>query len=161
MIIAIDPGTTKSAYLIWSPDSQEPIVRREIVENSELLNIIEAEVRYWEGELRFRCEGITSYGMAVGQTTFETCQWIGRFHQKYLDSGGKDVEIIPRHKIKMFHCGSTRAKDTNIRSSLIDRLGEPGTKKSRGVTYGIKSHLWSALAVAVYSDPKQSPLSND
>jgi hypothetical protein len=37
-----------------------------------------------------------------------------------------------------------------VRQALIDRLGLQGTKKAPGPTYGIKSHEWAALAVAVY-----------
>jgi hypothetical protein len=47
-----------------------------------------------------------------------------------------------------------RAKDQNIRQALIDRLGPPGTKKNPGPTYGVTSHMWSALAVAVTAHDK-------
>ena len=50
-------------------------------------------------------------------------------------------------------CKNNRAKDKNIRQALIDRFGPGkaaiGTKKAPGPLYGLKSHLWSALAVAV------------
>jgi len=42
-----------------------------------------------------------------------------------------------------------KAKDANIRQALIDKLGPVGTKKSPGPLWGVKSHIWSALAVAV------------
>jgi hypothetical protein len=38
-----------------------------------------------------------------------------------------------------------------VRQALIDRLGPQGTKKNPGPTYGMRSHLWAALAVAVYA----------
>jgi hypothetical protein len=44
-----------------------------------------------------------------------------------------------------------RAKDANIRQALIDKIGPQGTKAQPGPTYGIKSHSWAALAVAVYA----------
>ena len=44
-----------------------------------------------------------------------------------------------------------RAKDGNVRQALIDLIGEQGTKKNKGPTYGISSHSWAALAVAVYT----------
>jgi hypothetical protein len=38
-----------------------------------------------------------------------------------------------------------------VRQALIDRLGPQGTKKNPGPTYGMRSHLWAALAVGVYA----------
>ena len=83
--------------------------------------------------------------MAVGRSVFVTLLWIGRFVE--LMRG--DMELIPRRSAKMFLCNSMKAKDANIRQALIDRLGEQGTKKKQGGTYGVKSHIWSALAIAV------------
>jgi len=48
-----------------------------------------------------------------------------------------------------------RAKDANIRQALLDLIGPQGTKKTPGPTYGIKSHTWAALAVAVYAANKK------
>jgi hypothetical protein len=90
---------------------------------------------------------IASYGMAVGASTFETCVWIGRF----IEVSRVEVELIFRKDIKLFLCGTMRAKDANIRQSLLDLIGPQGTKKTPGPTYGIKSHTWAALAVAVYA----------
>ena len=34
-------------------------------------------------------------------------------------------------------------------AALLDKIGPQGTKKKPGPTYGFKSHVWPALAVAV------------
>jgi hypothetical protein len=96
---------------------------------------------------RVACEMIASYGMAVGASTFETCVWIGRF----IEVARVEVELIYRKDIKLFLCGTMRAKDANIRQALLDRIGPHGTKAQPGPTYGIKSHTWAALAVAVFA----------
>jgi hypothetical protein len=90
---------------------------------------------------------IASYGMAVGSSIFETCVWIGRF----IEVARTPVRLCYRKDVKMHLCGSMRAKDGNIRQRLIDIFGPQGTKKQPGKTYGIKSHTWAALAVAVYA----------
>ena len=72
---------------------------------------------------------VASYGMAVGQTVFETCVWIGRFIQQ-VDYIGKKYNYIYRKDEKMNICHSMKAKDSNIRQALIDRFGEVGTKKN-------------------------------
>jgi hypothetical protein len=92
---------------------------------------------------------IASYGMAVGASVFETCVWIGRFVQTASVSGGNVTRVF-RKDVKLHLCNSPRAKDGNVRQALIDRLGPQGTKKAPGPTYGVKSHEWAALAVAVY-----------
>jgi hypothetical protein len=87
--------------------------------------------------------------MAVGASVFETCVWIGRFMQ-VSQQAGSDFSRVFRRDIKLHLCNSPRAKDGNVRQALIDRLGPQGTKKAPGPTYGVKSHEWAALAVAVY-----------
>ena len=56
---------------------------------------------------------------------------------------------VYRQDVKLHLCKSNKAKDGNIRQALIDKLGPQGTKKYPGPTYGIKSHAWAALGVAV------------
>ena len=95
-------------------------------------------------------EYIASYGMAVGKEVFETCIWIGRFTEtleRHVDI--TDIRPIYRKDVKLNLCGSVKAKDTNIRQSLLDRFGEVGTKKQQGWFYGFKSDIWAAYAVGV------------
>lgn len=138
-ILAVDPGTEKSAWVILH---NENIVRMGIDENSHVLKILSETIVD-----TVVIEMIASYGMAVGKEVFETCVWIGRFIQAC--DGNSPVERIFRHEIKMYLCGNTRAKDSNIRQALLDRYGPPGTKKAPGKLYGIKKDMWAALAVAV------------
>ena len=90
---------------------------------------------------------IAGMGMTVGQTTFETVRWIGRFQQAWRDPDA--VQLVYRRQVKTCICGNQQAKDQNIRLALIDRLGPQGKKAAPGPTYGVSGHAWSALAVAV------------
>ena len=139
MILSIDPGTTHSAFVQYD---QQRIVDHGHLPNAEIRQILIG--REYD---RVACEMIASYGMAVGSSTFETCVWIGRF----AEVSRVDVELIFRKDIKLFLCGTMRAKDANIRQALLDLIGPQGTKAKPGPTYGIKSHSWAALAVAVYA----------
>lgn len=91
-------------------------------------------------------EKIASYGMPVGAEVFDTCIWIGRFVQAASDIRHR---LITRQAVKVHLCNSVKAKDSNIRQALIDRFGPVGTKAKPGALYGVKSHAWAALAVAV------------
>jgi hypothetical protein len=101
-------------------------------------------------------EMVASYGMAVGADVFETCVWIGRFYQ-VLEDRCFEPGLIKRHPIKLHHCHSANAKDSNITQALVDRFapGQPnhgkGTKASPGWFYGFKSDIWAAYALAVYA----------
>lgn len=141
MIIGIDPGPVQSGWCILGPSC---VMQSGVLTNDELLSCIAHRI----GETVIPCaiEMISSYGMPVGKDVFETCVWIGRFIQVRPPD---NVALIYRKDVKLHLCGSPRAKDANIRQALIDRLGAPGTKKQKGGTYGVKSHAWSALAVAV------------
>lgn len=152
MILAVDPGNIESGYVLIDKDTLEPLEVGKI-KNEELMKQIE----YGE----FTCvkyvaiEMIASQGMAVGQSVFETCVWIGKFElacEMYL-------ELLPnriyRKDEKMNLCGSMKAKDSNIVQALIDRFAPntpnkgKGTKKEPGWFYGFKKDIWQAYAVAI------------
>jgi hypothetical protein len=141
-ILAIDPGTTQTAYAIWDGIR---LAESAVLPNAEMLRLVRRG-----GVPEMACEMIASYGMAVGREVFETCVWIGRFVEAHEQAGGS-VRLIYRKDVKLHLCQSLRAKDANIRQALVDRFGPPGTKKSPGPLYGAKSHIWAALAVGVYT----------
>lgn len=156
-ILAIDPGSKESAWLIYDENRQRPI-NFDISENEAfLMDIIGDEIVGLPAT--FTCiEMIASYGMPVGKDVFETCIWIGRFIQAVDSTYLESTETVYRKDVKLHLCHNMRAKDPNIRQALIDRFGPGrekaiGTKKNPGPLYGIKRDLWSALALAVtYAD---------
>ena len=154
MLLAIDPGTTESAYVILD-DELKPIEFKK-TGNQDVLDMIYATV----GDMwidHFAIEMVASYGMAVGKEVFETCVWAGRFVEaaKHIPK----MNRIYRKEEKSNLCGSMKAKDSNIIQALVDRFatGKPnhgkGTKKEKGWFYGFSKDVWQAYAVGVtYAD---------
>lgn len=149
-ILAIDPGNVQTALVLLDTEKQE-ILFKEILPNQQCFLAFERENLSPDISV---IEQVAGMGMVVGETVFETAVWSGRFWQM-LDSLGYKVDRIKRNEIKNILCGSSRAKDKNIRQRLIDIFGEQGTKKNPGKTYGMKADMWAALAVAVAWDMKQ------
>lgn len=150
-ILAIDPGNVLSAYVVLDKELR-PIEFGKI-DNYELKeNLLDIINRYRIKNVAIEC--IASYGMAVGQTVFDTCIWIGRLTEKVVSHIDIDeVTYIYRKDEKINLCGSMKAKDGNIRQALIDRFGVVGTKKIPGWFYGVSKDVWSAVATGVtYSD---------
>ena len=145
--LAIDPGPTESAFVIWDGEN---ILDKGKVANSSLSSLITIQ----NSECQIVCEMIASYGMAVGVEVFETCVWIGR----YLERANGSMQRITRGTVKMHLCQSMRAKDSNIRQALIDRFGHPGTKKAPGLTFGLAGDMWAAFALAVTHHDKTNPV---
>ena len=141
-LLAIDPGTTHSGWVLYENGQ---VQGSGVGDNAHILGDL---IYYSHCDIAI--EMIASYGMAVGKEVFETCVWIGRFVQV---AGPDRVRLVYRKDVKMHLCGSARAKDANIRQALIDLYGGKaeaiGTVKKQGPLYGVKSHAWAALAVAV------------
>ena len=132
-VLAIDPGSERSALVAVEDDRR--ISLSVILDNDEVRRkLYELRAHY-----PIAIESIASYGMPVGREVFDTCYWIGRFIEA---SYPHLVALVYRKDVKMHLCGTTRAKDPNIRQALLDKFGKEATK-------GIKKDLWAALGVAV------------
>ena len=142
-VLAIDPGFKQSGWLLCD---SEPFSIRDMGISSN-------------DDVRIRCaheafdvvviEHISMGGMIAGQETFDTCFEAGRFAET---AAPRPFVLLKRIKVKLHLCGQARAKDANIRQALIDRFGGSeaiGKKKTPGPLYGVKAHIWAALAIAV------------
>lgn len=147
MVFAIDPGTTRSAWVVYD-SSTSAICSFATTGNADLL----ATLRHTSTSIgvdRVVIEKVESFGMAVGAEVFETVFWSGQFAEAVYPV---PVHRIGRKAVKIALCGTTKAKDSNIRQALIDRYGGSsaiGRKASPGPLYGISGDEWAALAVAV------------
>lgn len=142
IILGIDPGPKESAYVQYDTDMGGNIMSHDYIPNEGLLKKIIPSLDLLYDTIVI--EWIEGYGLTVGKETFETCYWVGRFTQ-----AAGHAERLGRKAIKSHLCNTTQARDRDIRMALIDKLGEPGTKKKPGPTYGIVGDEWAALAVAV------------
>lgn len=151
LILAIDPGTTKSG---WVTMLDGKVMDSGVLDNYELLKRIQSPVYDYFRDL-LAIEMIQSYGMSVGKEVFETCVWIGRFLQAWPRPD--DVALVYRKEVKLHLCGTTKAKDANIRQAIIDlypatgggKVPQIGIKSNPGPLYGVSSHAWPAIGVAL------------
>lgn len=142
-ILAIDPGSERSAWLMFDG-------------RVNAFGIDANEAVLHDLRIRFRSptvvviEQIRSYGMSVGAEVFDTVHWAGRFTEAVHPVPAVQ---LPRIKVKQAICHDSRAKDANIRAALIDRFGGTPAIRKGGPLYGISKDVWSALAIAVtYAD---------
>jgi hypothetical protein len=143
-ILAIDPGCTESAYVLYETDGPVPLDWAKLP-NAEMMELL-----LDCGPDLLAVEMIASYGMAVGREVFETCVWIGRFVERW----GGDVRMVYRADVKLHLTHSRRSKDPNVRQALLDKFGPGkelavGKKATPGPLYGLTGDCWSALGVAV------------
>jgi hypothetical protein len=182
LVLAIDPGPERSAWLVYDSRRRRPIAFG--IETNELL--AERALPHLNSHgpdmlSQVVIEMVSCYGsgLPVGKETYETCVWIGRFMERVCPFASATVT---RSQVRVAICGTARAKDANVRQALVDRWGGKekaigrrhcrdcggkgyrgrrppkertpcsqcmGTGDGRGPLYGITSHVWAALAVAV------------
>lgn len=153
MILGIDPANEYSAFVVVENDLSA-VVDKGKIHNKEL----QEKISSWKAENYpidyVAIEGIQSFGMPVGQTTFETCYFIGRLLEQF-EAFDIEPTLIYRSEEKMTLCRSMKATDATIRQALVDRFAPntpnkgKGYKSNPGLFYGFKSDIWQAYAVAV------------
>ena len=172
-LLAIDPGTTESAYVVMRGD-YSPLSHAK-VPNDQLLDFVYAGVfdvlviECMESRAPRDNKGKQN---VIGWTTYETCYWIGRFMEAAVSRGipifrvmrtEEKSRIIPTKKNRLPPLPSPvpRSIDSKIRNGLIARFAKFDKKNGKGKAnckdtfYGFKADEWSAFAVGVVFLDKQ------
>ena len=147
MLLALDPGTRYTGYVLMTRDRVDDAGHRP---NAEVL----AMLRRHTGPVA--CETIEARGLPLGQDTLITSVWVGRYWQA-ADERALSFTAFRPSDVNVCLCGSARAKDTSVRRALIDRFGPEvatavGTRRAPGPLYPVRGHgghAWAALAVGV------------
>jgi len=152
-LIAIDPGPSESGICVIDSESYRPLNAGK-TQNELILDKLELPSETKELHVVIEMVGHYGTGMPAGSAVFDTCVWIGRYMQWFLDSG-ISVSLMMRMDVKMNLCGTSRAKDSNIRQALVDRFAPTtknygkGTMKDPGFFYGFAADMWQAYALGV------------
>ncbi|MCK9578556.1 hypothetical protein M0R01_03675 [bacterium] len=159
-ILAIDPGSEKSAFIAWDTEKHE-IIKGEYVwfEDTKILGIENNEYIIdcmlceetnivWGMDL-IAIEMISSYGFSVGKSVFQTIKWIGRF-EEYIKhvvniaiKKNVPVQFYTRPTIK----GALGCRnDAEVRQAIRMEYGEArkGEKLER-----VRKDIWQAVALAI------------
>lgn len=150
-LLAIDPGTSQSAYVVFDT------VRKIPLHNGTLPNrTLQSGLARKPPMLGSDCmaiEQVTGSGMIAGNEIFETAYWSGVFCQAWEQSTELPFMRIPRQTVKKHVLGKAAGNDKDVTAALITFYGGKdsaiGTKALPGPMASIKSHERSALAVAI------------
>lgn len=150
MVVGIDPGYKQSALVAFDGSK---VCQNLICDNETMLNNLEdlkteAGPNKWVLVLEQMQMFRSAFG--VGVEVFDSVFWAGRFAQVWHP---RRFEQIIRAKVRA-HLQATKGGDAAVRQGLINRFGAYkdvaiGSKAKPGPLHGIKSHEWSALALAV------------
>ena len=142
LICAIDPGSSKSALVVWNG---KKLFKTVILENDKFIKWL--ELNYTKLDF-VAVEMLTNQGRSnVGKETFDTCRVVGQI--EYLCKVyNLRCQLFYRSQVKLHHLGKVIGNDSDILKALVKKYGEKGTKKNPGLFYGVTSHCWQALAIA-------------
>lgn len=114
-LLALDPGNIRTAWLVYDTSTRE-VIDHNLEPNEQVLTRV---LGHEFSPDHLAVEMVACYGMAVGVEVFETVLWIGR----YIQAWGQGHTKFYRKAIKLKLCGSSKAKDGNVRQAIIDRFG--------------------------------------
>lgn len=142
-VLAIDPGTTRSAWVLLDGDTVDAHAKdpnEDVVRSIRLLRGQVAAVVI---------ETIEPWGGFTGPPALETMRWVGRFEEAAWPT---PVTIVKRsvvlHALGVGKLPRGQAQAA-VRALLIERWGGGNPAKRGHPLHGITDDRWSALAVAV------------
>lgn len=156
-VIAIDPGTTQSGVCIVRTEDYRPLWCAK-VDNEKLWENVDeqmARLQILWAHISVVIERMQGNGYAVSSDVFITCEWIGRFAERFRQYGVLADYVRRNEEYKDLCSNLYGHNDKGVRAALVDRFayGMPsfgkGTKKNPGWFYGFAADSWSAYACAV------------
>ena len=157
VVMAYDPGPRTSGAVEYDVASRRVTAAAKEMPTADMLRYLrsaKAGHALTSGALH-AFEDFEPRGMPCGHDICQSLKLIGHL-QEIAPNGSM---FIPRQQIKLALCGSSRANDANVRAAVIRWFAGRhnlaterdviGRKASPGPCYGVSSHAWQALAVAL------------
>lgn len=155
-VFAIDPGSSVSGFVIWDGNVLE---RSGVRENDELLFDLPCDVDVCVIEdTEAHPQFTKTKHPYIPKQVIATQRLVGRYQQAWYHHAGSMPVMLSRRDIRKHLNANKRGRtpDSQVIEALTNRIGGKGTKAEPGPLYGIKSHAWQALAVAVtYLDQRE------
>jgi hypothetical protein len=146
ILLAIDPGPEYSGA-VWIEEERRVAYAYPKADNLLILD----EIRL--GLLEIVCERIVGQGKRVGNETFRTAEWYGRFEQRAADVG-TPFHPVTRKKVHDWAAKNCprplpATADARVRKAMIHMY-------PAGALKGVTGHAMAALACGVYYLEKRS-----
>mgnify|MGYP000974031279 CR=1 FL=1 len=145
MLLAVDPGTRDSGYVLLSDACD--VVAAGNVPNQQILQLIAST-----GNLSCVLVEEVAYASLAGWELFRTSWWSGAMCI-YAHLCGLPYHQLNRNEVKKT-LGLSGKKDADVRRLVIAQYGDSdkaaiGTARSPGPLYAVTGHAWQALGLAV------------
>tara|TARA_R110000824_G_scaffold76756_4_gene194447 strand:+ start:2703 stop:3176 length:474 start_codon:yes stop_codon:yes gene_type:complete len=148
MILGMDPGPTTCGAVLYDTNSKRVISSRKALTIDGAMRMID----FSSADL-VAIERVQSYGIA-GSSLLRTAEVGGMLHYCARSEGLDVVWLYRREVLRGLDVTGKGNRDALVRHRLIeihggDRASAVGLKASPGPLFGVSSHAWAALAVAV------------
>jgi hypothetical protein len=152
IVLGLDPGPTNSGAVIYDTETREVMESHKSITTSAALALIYEVPSQFALDL-VAIERVQSYGIA-GASLLRTAEVGGMLHHCASNLGLDVVWLYRREVLRGLDVTGKGNRDSLVRQRLIeihggDRASAVGTKAKPGPLYGVASHAWAALAVAV------------
>ena len=146
----IDRANKQTAFVLIE-DSTNEILDKGIIPNADFVKYAEEteyEVMNIEIVANMGLSGVSLYDTSemVGVLSFIALNRNIALNRYKRHSIKKHMQVRNRRKING-QWVKPPSRDSQIRTSLIEKYGEVGTKKNQGYFYGFKADIWQAMAV--------------
>jgi len=150
IVLGLDPGPANSGICVYDNRERRVIEAHKALPTDEALYVLDI---YAGRSALVAIERVQSYGIA-GASLLRTAEVGGMLHQCASNLGLDVVWLYRREVLRGLDVTGKGNRDSLVRQRLIeihggDRASAVGTKAKPGPLYGVSSHAWQALSVAV------------
>ena len=152
-ILAIDPGPDACGLVVYCTDERRVLVADKAKPTDDAVKLVSAMAVQGSAQL-VACERVQSYGISGG-SLLRTAEVYGRVLERAAFGGLQFRGLYRREVLRELDLlGARGNRDAAVRQRMIEMHGGTkraacGLKSAPGPLYGVSSHAWQALGLAV------------
>ena len=154
IVLAIDPGPTTCGVVLYDSEAKRVLYSESAATVAEVIARIDSRAPIGEPQWPLiAIERVQAQGQS-GASLLRTSEVVGRCWEAALGRGYRVRLVYRREVLKALDVTGRGSRDAMVRARLIEihgghKVAAVGTKKAPGPCYGVSSHAWAALGVAV------------